>query len=68
MGHSATIQKPVKVKKTCCKNGPRCKRCPVVLKRLGDAGFADRLGKREYLMDSPVPKAALKRARARKSH
>ncbi len=67
MGHTATThRKPVKVKRTCCKSGPRCKRCPLVLKRLEHDGFAERVGKRAYLLDSPVPKPDLKRARTRK--
>ena len=32
----------VKPKKTCCKSGPRCKRCPVVMKRLAKQGLAER--------------------------
>ena len=30
----------VKPKKGCCKSNPRCKRCPVVTKRLIVRGFA----------------------------
>ena len=30
----------VKPKKKCCKSNPRCKRCPVVAKRLIMRGFA----------------------------
>jgi len=54
-----------KVKKKCCKSGPRCKRCPVALKRLESAGFAERLSKRVYLLEVKPPKKALKAARAR---
>ena len=32
----------VKPKKRCCKSRPRCKRCPVVMKRLHKAGLAER--------------------------
>jgi hypothetical protein len=51
----------VTVKKRCCKSDPRCKRCPVVLKRLGAVGLAERTGKRTYLV--VAPKKAIKRAR-----
>jgi hypothetical protein len=53
----------VKVKKKCCKSGPRCKRCPVVAKRLAKAGHAERVGHRVYLVDAP--KKTVKAARAR---
>lgn len=54
-------------KKTCCKDRPRCKRCPVVLKRLRDAGWAERGedDRRTYRVDEQLPKSALKAARAR---
>ncbi len=55
----------VKTKKTCCQDGPRCKRCPVVWKRLEKAGHAKRVSKLEYKIISVVPKATLKSARAR---
>jgi hypothetical protein len=70
MGQSATASKTikaVKVKKSCCKSGTRCKRCPVVLKRLAHGGYAERLDKRHYVIVIPVPKPVMKRARARKS-
>jgi hypothetical protein len=51
----------VKVKKHCCKSDPRCKRCPVVAKRLASAGMAERTGPRTFVVDAP--KKALKRAR-----
>jgi hypothetical protein len=52
--------KLVKTKKRCCKSGPRCKRCPVVCKRL-----ADRLELRVYRVSAGVKKKDLKLARAR---
>jgi hypothetical protein len=55
----------VKTKKSCCKDGPRCKKCPVVWKRLEKAGHAERTGKRNYHVISIVPKAAMATARAR---
>ena len=36
--------KTVKPKKRCCQSRPRCKRCPVVMKRLHKAGLAERKG------------------------
>jgi hypothetical protein len=55
----------VKIKKKCCKDGPRCKRCPVVWKRLEKAGHAERRGKLDYRIVSVVPKPAMRAARAR---
>ena len=55
----------VKPKKKCCKDGPRCKRCPVVLKKLTNAGYAERRSDGRYLIIHHVPKKALKAARAR---
>ena len=51
----------ITVKKRCCKSDPRCKRCPVVARRLAGAGLAERTGRRTYLIDAP--KKAIKRAR-----
>jgi hypothetical protein len=53
----------LKTKKRCCKSGPRCKRCPVVLKRLTKGGHAEPLGGRTFLVTGS--KKALKSARAR---
>jgi hypothetical protein len=55
----------VKTNKKCCKDGPRCKRCPVVWKRLAKAGYAERLSKRNYEVIELVPKRAMAQARAR---
>lgn len=52
-------------KKRCCQDRPRCKRCPVTLKRLSAAGLLERTGKREYAVVAKVPKKAVKAARAR---
>ena len=54
----------MKTKKRCCKSGPRCKRCPVVCKRLESAGLAVRESKRTWLL-LDVTKPAMKAARAR---
>jgi hypothetical protein len=56
--------KRLKTKKRCCKSGPRCKRCPVVCKRLEKRGMAVREGKRTWVLID-VTKPALKAARAR---
>jgi hypothetical protein len=55
----------VKVKSSCCKSGPRCKRCPVVFKKLERAGHAEKVGKRRYVVPGPLPKSLVKAARAR---
>ena len=57
--------KIVKTKKRCCQDSPRCKKCPVVYKRLEKAGYVERTGKLEYRILSVVPKPALAAARAR---
>ena len=54
----------VKCKRKCCKSGPRCKRCPVVWKRLSKQGYAHREGKARYVVIDVVPKRKLKSARA----
>ena len=61
----AAVAREVKVKKKCCKSGPRCKRCPAAYKRLANAGYAERTGKRTYLVLEKVPKKTMKAARAR---
>jgi hypothetical protein len=53
----------VRCKKRCCRSGKRCKRCPVVWKRLSREGFAERQGKLRYVVVDVVPKKALKAAR-----
>ncbi len=58
---SATTVKP---KKRCCKSGPRCKRCPVVLERLRKDGYARRKSSGRYRV-LEVPKKRLKAARVR---
>ena len=57
--------KLVRTKKRCCKSGPRCKRCPVVCKRLAREGHAVQQDSRHYLVELNVGKKALKAARAR---
>ena len=55
----------IKSKKSCCKDSPRCKRCPVVCKRLAKAGYLERRSKRRWEVVELPPKKALKIARAR---
>ena len=54
----------IKPKKKCCKDAPRCKRCPVVCKKLMKAGYLERQGGK-YVVLEVVPKRELKAARAR---
>jgi hypothetical protein len=58
-------ERTLRVKKSCCKSDPRCKRCPVVAKRLTAAGFAERTGPRTYVVDAP--KKAIKAARRKRT-
>lgn len=50
----------VKAKRTCCKDKPRCKRCPVVLKRMARAGLAERIDLRVYVVPAKLSKKQLK--------
>ena len=54
----------IKAKKRCCKSRPRCARCPVVCKRLEQAGFLHRESRRTWIAEGKVPKKAVKAARA----
>lgn len=53
----------VRTKKRCCKDRPRCKRCPVVMKRLSSAGLAERTDMRTYVLSNTVRKKHIKAAR-----
>jgi len=55
----------VKVKRKCCKSGPRCKRCPAALKKLERRGLANRTSKRHYVVSLDATKKDWKTARAR---
>lgn len=57
--------KVVKAKAKCCKDKPRCKKCPIALKRLADAGYYRRLDKRSYELLGKPGKEAVKTARAK---
>ncbi len=58
------VAKAIKPKKACCNSGPRCKRCPVVLKRLAKEGLAQKDGKR-YVLAKDLRKKQLRAARVR---
>lgn len=55
----------VTVKKKCCKDVPRCQKCPVTCLRLEREGYAERESKRQYSVDKKIPKKVRKLARAR---
>jgi len=55
----------VTAKKSCCKDKPRCKTCPVVLHRLTKGGFGERHDGRSYSLVKKIPRKALVAARAR---
>jgi hypothetical protein len=54
----------VKPKKRCCKSRPRCKRCPVVCKRLQKAGLAEKRLDGRFVLSVELRKKQLKAARA----
>jgi len=54
-----------KPKRGCCKSSPRCKRCPVVAKKLVKAGYATRSSDGIILLSVTVTKKQLKQARKR---
>jgi hypothetical protein len=54
----------VKPKKRCCKSRPRCKRCPVVCKRLAKHDLAEKLPDGRYLLAVDLTKKRYKAARA----
>jgi len=55
----------VTVKKTSCKDKPRCTKCPVTCMRLEREGYAERETKRKYQLDKKIPKKVLKAVRSR---
>ncbi len=57
--------KVVKPKKGCCKDNPRCKRCPVVLKRLDKKDLATKREDGRFVLSADLKKKQLKAARAR---
>ena len=56
--------KAIKPKTSCCKSGPRCKRCPVVCKRLAVQGLAKKKDGK-FVLSKEVRKKDLKAARQR---
>ena len=54
----------VKPKRKCCRDRPRCKRCPVVCKRLLKQGLADRNPDGSFALSVSLSKGKLKSARA----
>ena len=54
----------VKPKKRCCNSRPRCKKCPVVCKRLAKAGLAEKRPNGTFVLNVKVTKKAIKAARA----
>lgn len=56
----------VNAKKKCCKDKPRCAKCPVVLMRLEQMGYAKQgKDKRTYKVEKNIPKKAMVVARQR---
>ena len=55
----------IKPKKGCCKSKPRCKRCPVVVKRLVKSGYAERRSDGFVVISPDLTKKQLKVARKR---
>jgi hypothetical protein len=50
-------------KKRCCKSQPRCKRCPVVLRRLERVDLARREQGRVYVLSPDAKKRHVRAAR-----
>jgi hypothetical protein len=59
------MKREVKPKKACCKSNPRCKRCPVVTKRLVVRGLAKRRKGGVVVISKDATKKQLKAARSR---
>jgi len=55
----------IKPKKGCCKSNPRCKRCPVVVKRLEKRGLATRRSDGFVVIAPSLTKKQHKNARKR---
>ena len=54
-------------KKSCCRDEPRCAKCPVVLMRLAAMGYAERDTEmpRRFTVEKGIPKKAMLIARQR---
>jgi hypothetical protein len=55
----------IKPKKRCCKSGPRCKRCPVVCKRLVTQGLAHKRADGQFVLAVDLTKKQFTTARQR---
>jgi hypothetical protein len=53
----------VVVKKRCCKSQPRCRRCPIVLRRLERVGLARRKEGRAYVLARDLKPRHMRAAR-----
>jgi hypothetical protein len=62
---ASQLPREIRVKRKCCKSNPRCKRCPVVFKRLETAGYAEPLDKRTWLLSIELKSKRFKKARKR---
>ena len=58
------MAKPTRSKAKCCKDTPRCKRCPVVCKKLMRQGLAEKLEGGRYVLSVDLSKKQHKLARA----
>ena len=61
----AKAAKPIKPKKRCCRDSPRCKRCPVVCKKLMKQGLAEKLDDGRFVLAVSLSRKQYKAARAR---
>jgi len=59
------MKREFKPKRGCCRSNPRCKRCPVVAKRLVVRGLAKRRKSGLVVISPEVTKKQLKAARSR---
>src|SRR3954453_22777448 len=62
---AALAGKRIVTKKRCCRDSPRCRKCPVVWKRLETSGDAEREDRRVYNASETLKKKSLKAARKR---
>ncbi len=59
------MKREFKPKRGCCRSNPRCKRCPVVAKRLVVRGLAKRRKSGLVVISPAATKKQLKAARSR---
>ena len=55
----------VTAKKKCCRDKTLCAKCPLLLRRLVELGYAEKNGRTGYKVSAKVPKKARLLARAR---